>query len=90
MRRLAQHAIAGIGFSALVVTAAVAGLGSPAGEGSAIAVPAPVTSVAYEPVSETGSELAAERAEQEGLTPITVETASTPPNKDHPKETDCS
>ena len=62
MRRLAQHAIAGIGFSALVVTAAVAGLGSPAGEGSAIAVPAPVTSVAYEPVSETGPELAAERA----------------------------
>ena len=62
MRRLAQHAIAGIGFSALVVTAAVAGLGSPAGEGSAIAVPAPVTSVAFEPVSETGPELAAERA----------------------------
>ena len=34
--------------------------------------------------------LAAERAEQKGLTPITVETASPPPNKDHPKETDCS
>ena len=65
MRRLAKHAIAGIGFSALIVTAGVAGLGSPAGEGSAIAVPAPVTSVAVEPVSEAGTagtELATERS----------------------------
>ena len=68
MRRLAQHAIAGIGFSALVVTAAVAGLGSPAGEGSAIAVPAPVTSVAVQPVAESttsASALAAEQAARE-------------------------
>ena len=68
MRRLAQHAIAGIGFSALIVTAGVAGLGSPAGEGSAIAVPAPVTSVAVEPVSEAGTagtELNSDRASRD-------------------------
>jgi hypothetical protein len=40
VRRLAQHAIVGVGFSALVVTAAVAGLSSPGEESSAIAVPA--------------------------------------------------
>ena len=71
MRRLAQHAIAGIGFSALIVTAGVAGLGSPAGEGSAIAVPAPVTSVAVEPVSEAGTagtELATERSRDQRIT----------------------
>jgi hypothetical protein len=42
VRRLAQHAIVGVGFSALVATVAVAGLSSPGGEASAIAVPAPV------------------------------------------------
>ncbi len=42
MRRLAQHAIVGVGFSAFVVTAAVAGLSSPAEQTSAIAVPAAV------------------------------------------------
>ena len=46
MRRLAQHAIAGVAFSAVVVVAAVAGLNSPAAEGPANAVPAPVTSIA--------------------------------------------
>ena len=45
MRRLAQHAIAGVAFSAVVVVAAVAGLNSPVAEGPAIAVPAPVVSI---------------------------------------------
>jgi phage protein D len=41
VRRLAQHAIVGVGFSAFVATAAVAGLSSPAEQTSAVAVPAP-------------------------------------------------
>jgi murein DD-endopeptidase MepM/ murein hydrolase activator NlpD len=45
VRRLAQHAIAGVAFSAVVVVAAVAGLNSPVAEGPAIAVPAPVASI---------------------------------------------
>ncbi len=46
MRRLVHHAAIGLGCSALVVTAAVAGLGSPAATGTAIAVPAPVATQA--------------------------------------------
>ena len=62
MRRLAQHAIVGVGFSALVVTVAVAGLGSPSGETSAIAVPAPVSAISA-PAPAAGADLlAAERA----------------------------
>ena len=49
MRRLAQHVIAGVGFSAVVVVAAVAGLNSPVVEGPAVAVPAPMVSVAPAP-----------------------------------------
>ena len=63
MRRLAQHAIVGVGFSAVVVTVAVAGLGSPSGETSAIAVPAPVNAISA-PAPAAGADLlAAERAE---------------------------
>lgn len=62
MRRLAQHAIVGVGFSAVVVTVAVAGLGSPSGETSAIAVPAPVNAISA-PAPAAGADLlAAERA----------------------------
>ena len=46
MRRLAQHAIVGVGFSAFVATSAVAGLTSPAEQTSAIAVPAPIVEIA--------------------------------------------
>jgi hypothetical protein len=41
VRRLAQHAIVGVGFSAFVATTAVAGLSSPGQQTSAIAIPAP-------------------------------------------------
>jgi len=62
VRRLAQHAIVGVGFSAVVVTVAVAGLGSPSGETSAIAVPAPVNAISA-PAPAAGADLlAAERA----------------------------
>ena len=62
MRRLAQHAIVGVGFSALVAAVAVAGLGSPSGEASAIAVPAPVSAISA-PAPEAGADLlTAERA----------------------------
>jgi Transglycosylase SLT domain len=62
VRRLAQHAIVGVGFSAVVVTVAVAGLGSPSGETSAIAVPAPVSAISA-PAPAAGADLlAAERA----------------------------
>jgi hypothetical protein len=57
VRRLAQHAIAGVGFSAVVVVAAVAGLNSPVVEGPAVAVPAPIVSVA--PATTTPSAKAA-------------------------------
>ena len=40
MRRLAQHALAGVGFAAVVTAASVVGLSSPAVEDVAIAVPA--------------------------------------------------
>jgi len=55
VRRLAQHAIAGVGFSAVVVVAAVAGLNSPVVEGPAIAVPAPIVSVAAAPATPSPS-----------------------------------
>jgi hypothetical protein len=67
VRRLAQHAIAGVGFSAVVVAAAVAGLGSPAAEEAAIAVPAPLTAYSA-PADPTPTsialDLAADRAER--------------------------
>jgi murein DD-endopeptidase MepM/ murein hydrolase activator NlpD len=45
VRRLAQHAIVGVGFSAFVATSAVAGLTSPAEQTSAIAVPASIVEI---------------------------------------------
>ncbi|MBP2418158.1 hypothetical protein ACFFOM_08850 [Microlunatus capsulatus] len=60
MRRLVQHAALGVAGTALAVTAAVAGLGSPAVSGTAIAVPAPVTAPAADPAS-----VASERATRE-------------------------
>ena len=62
MRRLAQHAIVGVGFSALVAAVAVAGLGSPSGEASAIAVPAPIIAISAPAPPAAVDQLAAERA----------------------------
>ena len=61
MRRLAQHAIVGVGFSAFVATAAFAGLSSPGQQTSAIAVPAAAVLTAAEHAS-AAEQLAAERA----------------------------
>ena len=52
----------GAGFSAIVVTAAVAGLSSPAEQRPAIAVPAPIVAVASPVSASVDSQVAAERA----------------------------
>ena len=65
MRRLAQHAIVGVGFSAFVATAAVAGLSSPGEEAAAIAVPAPIVAISTSATASDGiaaDDRAAERA----------------------------
>ena len=65
VRRLAQHAIVGVGFSTFVATAAVAGLGSPAEQTPAIAVPAPTVAISdplAPPAAPAADQLAAERA----------------------------
>jgi hypothetical protein len=61
VRRLAQHAIVGVGFSAFVATTAFAGLSSPGQQTSAIAVPAAALIAAPEGVS-AADQLTAERA----------------------------
>jgi Transglycosylase SLT domain len=58
VRRLAQHAIVGVGFSAFVATVAVAGLSSPRQQTPAIAVPAPTVAI----TAPAADDLAAERA----------------------------
>jgi hypothetical protein len=62
VRRLAQHAIVGVGFSAFVATSAVAGLSSPAEQTSALAVPAPIVEISAPAAASAADELAAERA----------------------------
>jgi len=62
VRRLAQHAIVGVGFSAFVATAAVAGLGSPGEQTAAIAVPAPLVAISSPASDSISDERAAERA----------------------------
>jgi hypothetical protein len=62
VRRLAQHAIVGVGFSAFVATSAVAGLSSPAEQTSAIAVPAPIVEISAPAAASGADALAAERA----------------------------
>ena len=62
MRRLAQHAIVGVGFSAFVATSAVAGLSSPAEQTSAIAVPAPIVEISAPAAASAVDDLAADRA----------------------------
>jgi hypothetical protein len=57
VRRLAQHAIVGVGFSAFVATVAVAGLSSPSQQNAAIAVPAPAVAI----TTPSADELAADR-----------------------------
>ena len=49
MRRLAQHALAGAGFAAVVTAISVVGLNSPAADDLAIAVPAGVVSTSTQP-----------------------------------------
>jgi hypothetical protein len=61
VRRLAQHAIVGVGFSAFVATTAFAGLSSPGQLTSAIAVAAPAVIAAPE-LASAADQLAAERA----------------------------
>jgi hypothetical protein len=61
VRRLAQHAIVGVGFSAFVATTAFAGLSSPGQLTSASAVPAPAVIAAPE-LASAADQLAAERA----------------------------
>jgi hypothetical protein len=63
VRRLVKHAAVGLGCTALAVSAAVAGLGSPAATGTAIAVPAPVASATRPTVDPAA--VAAERAVRE-------------------------
>jgi hypothetical protein len=62
VRRLAQHAIVGVGFSAFVATAAVAGLSSPGEQTAAIAVPAPIVAISSSSIDSISDERAAERA----------------------------
>jgi Transglycosylase SLT domain len=62
VRRLAQHAIVGVGFSAFVATAAVGGLSSPGEQATAIAVPAPTVAISTPIVASAADEVAAERA----------------------------
>ena len=56
MRRLAQHALAGAGFAAVVTAISVVGLNSPAADDVAIAVPAAAvsTSAAPSPTADSG------------------------------------
>jgi hypothetical protein len=61
VRRLAQHAIVGVGFSAFVATSAVAGLSSPAEQTSAIAVPAAIVEISAPAAASPTDELTAER-----------------------------
>jgi Transglycosylase SLT domain len=61
VRRLAQHAIVGVGFSAFVATAAVAGLSSPGEQTAAVAVPAPTVAISAPPLTSATDESAAER-----------------------------
>jgi hypothetical protein len=61
VRRLAQHAIVGVGFSAFVATSAVAGLSSPAEQTSAIAVPAAIVEISAPAAASPADELTAER-----------------------------
>ena len=62
MRRLAQHAIVGVGFAAFVATAAVAGLSSPGEQTAAIAVPAPIVASSSPSIDSISDERAAARA----------------------------
>ena len=62
MRRLAQHAIVGVGFTAFVATTAVAVLSSPGELASSLAVPAPAVALSAPAAATAADQLAAERA----------------------------
>ena len=64
MRRLVQHALAGVGFSALTVGVAVAGLGSPVSQQSVAAVPVTVVSAAPAPAPAVSVDPAARAADR--------------------------
>jgi hypothetical protein len=65
VRRLVRHAFAGVGFAAAVTAAAVAGLGSPAVQSTAVAAPGVSVSPAATPTAQPSVEDAAERAARE-------------------------
>ena len=62
MRRLAQHAIVGVGFSAFVASTAIAVLSSPGEQTSALAVPAPVVAISAPAADQLAAARAADRA----------------------------
>jgi hypothetical protein len=62
VRRLAQHAIVGVGFTAFVATTAVAVLSSPGELASSLAVPAPAVALSAPTAATAADQLAAERA----------------------------
>ncbi|WP_375430385.1 transglycosylase SLT domain-containing protein [uncultured Friedmanniella sp.] len=65
MRRLVQHTAVGVGFTAVVVSVAVAGLGSPAAQTAAVAVPVTVVSASVNPGTPTAEDIEAERVARE-------------------------
>ena len=62
MRRLAQHAIVGVGFSAFVASTAVAVLSSPGEQASALAVPAPIVAISAPAADQLAAARAADKA----------------------------
>jgi hypothetical protein len=62
VRRLAQHAIVGVGFTAFVATTAVAVLSSPGELATSLAVPAPALAISAPAAATAADQLAAERA----------------------------
>ena len=67
VRRLVQHALVGVGFTALTASAAVAGFGGAGAQATSIAVPAAVVTTSVptaRPTASTDAERAARQAEQ--------------------------
>jgi len=62
VRRLAQHAIVGVGFSAFVASTALAVLSSPGEQTSALAVPAPIVAISAQAVDQGAAARAADQA----------------------------
>ena len=80
MRRLAQHALAGVGFVAVVSAISVVGLSSPAADDVATAVPAVSTSATPEPAvaaarGDAELRLAVQRARRNDVAAVKAERA---------------